>query len=356
MELRTIVLRMVLNSYKYFIGKNIGENISENQGETMQLYSEIYNCYYNIINNLLRMGKPFSGKELYSAISRYGFDETMLYLIPKIDSGQWHFFEKSNELYISTLNNTPQLILTTLQKRWLKTLLADKRIKLFLDDAQLELLERNLSDIEPLFSQEDFYIYDQFLDGDDYEDENYRANFRTILSAIEDKQYLNIAFHSHRDNRIHYRYLPCKLEYSVKNDCFRLLAMESRNRSRYAFHTINLSRITEISETGKYAERIPDINEYITKEYYDEPVTLMITNERNALERTMLQFASYKKNTSKLDDNTYKCEIYYNKSNETELLIEVLSFGSAIKVVGNEHFVKLLTSRLKKQQELFVKP
>ena len=321
----------------------------------MQLYSEIYNCYYNILNNLLRMEKPFSCKDLYSVISQYGFDETMLHLIPKIDSGQWHFFEKSNELYVSTLNNTSELILTTLQKRWLNTLLADRRIKLFLDDAQLEILDKNLSGIEPLFSQDDFYIYDQFSDGDDYEDENYRTIFRTILSAIEDKQYLNISFNSHRDNRIHYRYLPCKLEYSVKNDCFRLLAVESRNRSRYVFHTIKLSRITEISETGKYAEVIPDINEYITKEYYDEPVTLIITNERNALERTMLQFASYKKNTTKIDDNTYKCEIYYNKSNEAELLIEVLSFGSAIKVVGNENFVRLLTSRLRKQQELFVK-
>ena len=117
-------------------------------------------------------------------------------------------------------------------------------------------------------------------------------------------------------------------------------------------HIINLSRIEEITETGKFAAEIPDINEYITKEYNKEPVTLLITNERNALERAMLQFANYKKNTVRIDDNTYKCEIFYNKSNETELLIEVLSFGPALNVIGNEHFLKLLKKRLQRQQEL----
>lgn len=87
-----------------------------------------------------------------------------------------------------------------------------------------------------------------------------------------------------------------KIEYSVKNDRFRLLALEGRGRSQYVLHIINLSRIESITETGEYADKEPDINECIIKEYNDEPVTLLINNERNALERAMLQFANYKKN------------------------------------------------------------
>ncbi|MBR1930687.1 MAG: WYL domain-containing protein [Lachnospiraceae bacterium] len=318
----------------------------------MQLYSEIYNCYYNIIHNLLSRNAPFSKEELISVVSREGFDETMLYLIPKLDSGEWNFFKKEDDLYVSTLHNKPDLVLSTLQKRWLKTLLLEPRIRLFLDDDALTSIQTALDGVEPLYNGADFYVYDRFADGDDYADENYRKNFRTILSAIESGQYLNISFNTHRNNRLHYWYLPCKLEYSVKNDRFRLLALEARKRSHFRLHIINLSRMDEIKETGKYAREIPDINAYITKEYDEKPVTLLITNERNALERAMLQFANYKKNTVRIDENTYKCKIYYNKSNETELLIEVLSFGPAIKVIGNGHFLELLKKRLLCQRDL----
>ena len=80
---------------------------------------------------------------------------------------------------------------------------------------------------------------------------------------------------------------------------------------------------------------------------------ILINNRRNALERAMLQFANYEKNTRKIDDNTYECLIYYNKSTETELLIEILSFGPMIKVVGNEMFLSLIKKRLKRQKTIF---
>ena len=66
----------------------------------------------------------------------------------------------------------------------------------------------------------------------------------------------------------------------------------------------------------------------------------------------MLHFANYEKNTSKLDENTYECLIYYNQSMETELLIEVMSFGPMLKVMGNDKFLKSLRTRLEKQYTL----
>ena len=86
--------------------------------------------------------------------------------------------------------------------------------------------------------------------------------------------------------------------------------------------------------------------------YYKEPVRLLIKDKRNALERTMLQFANYEKNTTKIDNDTYECCIYYNKNVETELLIEILSFGPVLQVTGNEYFLAQLKQRLKKQAGL----
>ena len=66
----------------------------------------------------------------------------------------------------------------------------------------------------------------------------------------------------------------------------------------------------------------------------------------------MLHFANYEKNTAKIGENTYECLIYYNQNMETELLIEVMSFGPMLKVIGNEKFLKSLQSRLEKQRML----
>lgn len=66
----------------------------------------------------------------------------------------------------------------------------------------------------------------------------------------------------------------------------------------------------------------------------------------------MLQFANYEKNTTKIDENTYECLIYYNEKMETELLIEVLSFGPMVEVLGNERFLQLLKQRLYRQKRL----
>ena len=328
----------------------------------MNLYSEIYSAYYNIISTLLRKG-TFTGSELSKVVEQKGFGETMLYLIPKIADGTLSIFEKEGELYTSVLSNeasSQNIPLSLLQKRWLRSVLEDRRIRLFLDDSEVDVLKSGLDSIEPLFEAEDFEYVDRFTDGDDFESKEYRSTFRTVLCAIKHREVLDISFNSRTKKRVHYHFIPCKLEYSVKNDRFRLLAVERKNlsesekKSKDRLYTINLSRISEVSGTGIYIDEAlePDLDELITASYYKEPVTLHIKTERNALERAMLQFASYKKNTTRINDDLYKCEIYYNEGNETELLIEVLSFGSAVEVIGNERFLKQLKQRLEKQNEL----
>ena len=72
----------------------------------------------------------------------------------------------------------------------------------------------------------------------------------------------------------------------------------------------------------------------------------------NALERAMLHFANYDKDTRQLDENIWECCIHYDSSMETELLIEILSFGPVVKVAGPDAFVELIKARLKKQIDL----
>ena len=45
--------------------------------------------------------------------------------------------------------------------------------------------------------------------------------------------------------------------------------------------------------------------------------------------------------------------LYYDPSDETELLIELLSFGPVIRILGPENFLKQVRERVKRQHELF---
>ena len=85
----------------------------------------------------------------------------------------------------------------------------------------------------------------------------------------------------------------------------------------------------------------------------EEPVLLQISGERNSLERCMLHFASYEKHTEYDEENgCWLCSIYYDSADETELLIDVLSFGPVVKVLGPESFLAQVKERVKRQHEL----
>ncbi|MDE5776972.1 MAG: WYL domain-containing protein [Lachnospiraceae bacterium] len=319
----------------------------------MNLFSEIYNCYYQVMKNILESPSALTLDQLRANITEKGYEESLLYLIPKLTSGEWDLLEQNGEVFLSKLTGEFYVPLTKLQQAYIKTILQDERIQLFLNPEELEKLNCLFADSPVLWKKDDFYYYDRFSDQDNFADPDYQKHFRTLVTAISKKQYTDISYESRRNHRVHHHYLPCRLEYSIKNNKFRLIAVEHSKRSGDHVEILNLERIKEVSLLPKKIEELPDINKMIRDSYYKEPVRLLIHNRRNALERTMLQFANYEKNTTKVDTDTYECLIYYNQRMETELLIEVLSFGPMIQVLGNERFLGQLKARLRTQKRLF---
>lgn len=116
---------------------------------------------------------------------------------------------------------------------------------------------------------------------------------------------------------------------------------------------LNMGRILGVRFTGFHVQKPVNLDRYLKRFLCQEPVVIEISTERNALERTMLHFASYQKITQKLGDSgKYLCSIYYNKNMETELLIQVLSFGPVIRVLGPESFLSQIQERISRQAKL----
>ncbi len=303
------------------------------------------------MKSILEEQTELSLDELHTHVASNGYEESLLYLIPKLTSGEWNLLEQNGDTFISKLSGDFYVPLTNLQKCYIKSILSDLRMQLFFTTDELQQLKDLFADTDILWKPTDFYYYDQFANRDNYEDITYQENFRTLINAIKTHQYVDISYESRLNHRIHHHYLPCRLEYSIKNDKFRLLGVVKDDKKQ-TVEILNLDRMKSVSLLDEYTTDLPDINARIRSTYYKEPVQLLIHTDRNALERTMLQFANYEKNTTKVDDNTYECLIYYNQKMETELLIEVLSFGPMIEVLGSKRFLELIKQRLYRQKRL----
>ena len=302
------------------------------------IFSELYSAYYNAIASIIAevIEGEHSEKELQKVISERAFGESVLTIMPSFKSEKWQLVHSN---MTTALEHKPTMPLTTLQKQWLKAITLDPRIKLF----GVEI--PGLEDVEPLFTREDYHVYDKYSDGDPFEDEEYIRQFRVILEAMRKGTQIKFEMTNRFGKPMFIRCHPVRLEYSEKDDKFRLVTAGWRSIS-----TVNLARIRACVH---YTGEKPLDNEEREKLY--DIITLKVTDERNALERVMLHFAHFEKQAEKLDRNTYLLKIKYAHDDEPEMVIRILSFGPLVEVVGSENFKKLVIEKLKKQKNCGLK-
>ena len=324
-----------------------------------ELFDKLYGCYYQVVRRILEAGyrQPLTRREIEELCNLHGYQESALTIVPALTGGAWPLLVPGPEnTYRPVLLNPESMKtpLTGLQKSWLKSLLGDPRISLFLSDQELEALAVELQQVKPLYRQADFLCYDQYRDGDDYASPEYRSHFRTILEALEQKRALMILYNGAKSSRLTFEAAPCQLQYSSKDDKFRLLAMK---RSHGTFSRSILLNLARMEDCRLLSAPIPDSVEeqrfgHILKAA--DPVVLKISGQRNSLERCMLHFANYEKHTEYDEEQkAWICSIYYDMADETELLIEVLSFGPVIQVLGPEPFLAQIRWRVRRQHQLF---
>ena len=298
------------------------------------IFSELYSAYYKTIALIIKaaIDHPLDKNEIRKIVEENAFQESLLYVEPAILDERWQLITSDGK---TPIKNVPRQPLTLLEKRWIKAVMLDPRVRLFTD----EVLD--FPDVEPLFTPEDYLIFDKYNDGDDFSNEDYIRNFRTILNAIKNDAPLTIDTENRYEKIFSKIVIPKHLEYSEKDDKFRLYAA-----GKGQGEIINLGRI-------KKCERFEggiDKRKFKENRQNKSQVVFLLYDTRNALERVLLHFAHFEKQAEKLDENLYKITIIYNKEDETELEIRLLSYGPMIKVIEPESFVELIKSRLRKQK------
>lgn len=297
-------------------------------------FNEIYGVYYQTLAAILKQAckKPITTSQIQQIIRQHAFLESGLTIEQALKDQTWPFLLPDGR---ALMDKVPQTPLTNLQKSWLKAILQDPRIRLFFTD---ELASLDLSGVEPLFSQEALDYFDRYQDGDDYTNPEYIAHFRLILSAITLRQPLKVKLHNSYGKVIRRVFVPQFLEYSEKEDKFRVYCRTEKQ----GFY-LNVGRLL----TREVFDGELTIQKLKAKKSL---VTIKITDERNALNRVLLHFAHFEKQVTRIDDQTYYMNVYYSPKDKTELLIRVLSFGPFVEVVAPEDFRQQLITRLSQQK------
>lgn len=300
------------------------------------IFNEIYGCYYNAVAKMIALavdGK-LTEKEMNRIASEEAFDESVLSLIPAIKQQDWQLIDENLE---TPIIYKPSMPMTELEKRWLKTILLDARIALFL------IPSKELNDVEPLFYPDDVVYFDRYLDGDKYKAPSYIANFHIVMQAIREHRKVKIQYWNNHNQERRGTFCPVKMEYSDKEDKFRILSV-----GKWDLRTVNMGRVIKcelLDETFEVGLELPARKR--------STLTFELTDSRNTLERVMMKFAHYKKQAERTGENTYRVEMEYDVDDETDVLIQIMSFGSTVKVIAPESIKEELVLRIKRQLSMF---
>jgi len=298
------------------------------------VFSELYGAYYNAVAAILRAAcdHPLRLGELRAVLAQKAFGESALAIEPALREERWQLLSPDGT---TPLRHAPTLPLTLLERRWLKAIALDPRIRLFPGEIPDD------PGVEPLFSPRDFEVFDRYRDGDPFTDEEYIRNFRLILEAIRTRTPLTIDARNRKGSVIRRTLLPEYLEYSEKDDKFRLIGSADRFGS-----TVNLGRILRCEKSGAPID--PETVRPVQRER--RTVVLELYDRRNALERVLMHFAHFEKEAERLGEDRYRLTVTYDKDDETEMVIRVLSFGPMVRAVAPEHFTALIRDRLIRQK------
>ncbi len=296
------------------------------------IFSELYSAYYNTVAAIISgiIDGEHSEKELQKIVAEHAFGESVLTIMPSLKNEKWQLVHSD---MTTSLEHKPTMPLTLLQKQWLKAISLDPRVKLF----GVEFPD--LDGVEPLFTPADYHIYDQYSDGDPFENEEYIRQFRVILEAIRQDTQIKFEMINRKGNTMFVRCRPVRLEYSEKDDKFRVITAGWR-----AVSTVNLAKIRSCAHYTGERQLVGEERAVI----YDT-ITVRLLDDRNALERFMLHFAHFEKQAEKLGKKHYLVKIKYAHDDESEMVIRILSFGPMVEVLESESFRNLVIKKLKKQ-------
>ena len=353
----------------YVRKKYVPEHNQSPVSETSPLFQSVCSHYTELYGMILaQASEPQTISKLNSMIAKAvegQFRDMYLTvsLTELIESGMLN--EKQDGWYLSFLHEKQPSArpLMQIERDWLRTILADDRIGLFLTDQEQKALRDLLQDAKILYDNESFCYYDRYHMGDPVKDAGYQQLMRTLQDALEHARALHITYQTEKE-KAHgeaakpYTVYPLRLEYSTLHDRFWLLCLmlegpsDTKLTARSTGLTILRTSNIQTAECcdGMTPNPMPDFANLLERELIKAPICLKLYPNRNAEDRFMIAFSPYYKET-RSDPKSGVCtvEIRCQQRDRKAVLRQLRSFGSAVEILSPKKLRRDIRKRLRNQ-------
>lgn len=333
--------------------------------EILQIIEDSFNKFYLLIGQETESLLP---DEILELLIDGGFLDRIDRTIPGAyetvsnDAGTGYVKrQKTEKAYVSKYVCDPDVELyrdvvplTTLELRWLKTIVRDQKMKLFFSKEEITLVQNLLDENTPSIKalpMNKVVFFDRFR----FTEKNTRretAVLATILEGIYDQRTVRLKYHTNQKGPRHGEFRPIVLEFSKRNNRFQGCFQNCKTN---AILTINIAQIETATETGTafdYSAAEIALADY--RKNNTTSVEIEFSNVKNIVDRILTEFSPWEKRCS-YDAKTrkYRLTIFYQKPDELDLVVRLLGYGAYLRFVDKEHPIfKEIQLRMKKQMEL----
>ncbi len=322
----------------------------------MELYSEIKNKYYNYITELIFLlynNKELQIQELYEMMgeglnNNIGLKNSLLNY-----SGQDSLFilDEKDDKYSLSLETPLPIILSKIEKVWLKYMLSQDKARMFLNKETIDKLLISLEEYEDIFDNNIIIKH-----RDHREDKD--------VDLLKDR--INILIKSIRTNKlIKYSYktkagsilkdiigIPYKIEYSIKKSLFYLISYSIEEERPIKSIVSSFMDIKVLDKESPISRE--EIKNSIKLKKADKYVILEFENINNLIERGFLTFASHSTDAKYMEErDIYEIKISYYRFEEKEIINKIFSLGKGVVVKGPEDVKDQIIHRIKESLDLY---
>ncbi len=241
--------------------------------------------------------------------------------------------------------------LTNVELSWLKMMLKEPDIRLFLSDREIEGIEKLLTDrgrpCRPI-DRSFLYCYDRFTVRRE-ERKKEAAALPVLLDAIRYGRTVHLTYYTARGKKIWGDYRPAVIGYSCRTG---RLQVYLRSCHSGRFQTFNLSGLQEAALTrDRYKEDalLSEMEDW--RQAQMTSVHLCFSGAGNMADRILTELSPWRKYCSHdKEQDLYELVLYYSIQDETEILIRLMGYGGRVLIMDRNHGLgREMQARLEKQ-------
>lgn len=236
--------------------------------------------------------------------------------------------------------------LTSMEQRWLLSVLQEPLMSYFIGGQSADTLTTILKTAslrQPLFRRE-ISAFDQYRH-QAHEQPGSRKHFHMLRTAIKTDRSLHLTYRGKR-RVLEMDFRPVRIVYAIRDDVFRIEGLDLGTGKSMLLRLDMIMDAKMLPGQQKWTQ-LPDspaMDEYV----------LVFPNEKNLADRILTQFAPLQKRCVRAEDGTYELRFYAQEDTWRDILTQIMSFGSRVKLKKPDRVVLELQQRLRRQKNMWM--